>query len=107
MNIQDIMLRDIQDAERKQSERTERCTGDDCDFPWLAVAIWIAVALGALCATFTGGMCYQSHRALKAEREAAAWNERVERDATERARAMSNYELLNATRRECADPANR
>jgi hypothetical protein len=98
MNIQDIMLRDIQDAERKQSERNERCAGDDCDFPWLAVAIWLAVALGALGAAFTGGMAYQSHRALKAEREAAAWNERVERDATERARAMSNAEILATER---------
>ena len=108
MNIQDIMLRNIQDEERKQrEERDAASAGDDCDFPWLAVALWIAVGLAMLGAAFTGGMAYQSHRALKAEREAAAWNERVERDATERARAMSNYELLNATRRECADTANR
>ena len=111
MNIQDIMLRDIADEERKQRrERDERdaaSAGDECGFPWLAVTVWIAVALAALGAAFAGGMCYQSRRALKADRDFAAWCDRVEREATERARAMSNYELLNATRRECADPANR
>ena len=110
MTINDIMLRDIADEERKQRERNERdaaSAGDECGFPWLAVAVWLAVALAALGAAFTGGMCYQSRRALKADRDFAAWCDRVEREATERARAMSNYELLNATRRECADPANR
>lgn len=110
MNIQDIMLRDIADEERKQRKREERgaaSAGDECGFPWLAVAVWIAVALAALGAAFAGGMYFQSRRALKADRDFAAWNERVEREATERARAMSNYELLNATGRECADIANR
>ena len=110
MTINDIMIRDIQEAKRKQSERAEReaaTIGDECGFPWLAVAVWLAVALAALGAAFTGGMAYQSRRALKADRDFAAWYDRVEREATERARAMSNYELLNATRRKCADPANR
>ena len=110
MNIQDIMLRDIADEEGKQRERDERgaaSAGDECGFPWLAVAVWLAVALAALGAAFTGGIWYESRRALKADRDFAAWCDRVEREATERARAMSNYELLNATRRECADPANR
>ena len=110
MNIQDIMLRDIADEERKQREREERdaaSAGDEYGSLWLVVAVWITVALTALGAAFTGGMCYQSRRALKADRDFAAWCDRVEREATERARAMSNYELLNATRRECADPANR
>jgi len=111
MNIQDIMLRDIADEERKQKrEREERgaaSAGDECDFPWLAVAVWLAVRLAMLGAAFAGGMYFQSCRALKADRDFAAWYDRVEREATERARAMSNYELLNATRRECADPANR
>ena len=108
MNIQDIMLRNIQDEERKQrEERDAASAGDECGFPWLAVAVWLAVAFAALGAAFAGGMCYQSHRALKADRDFAAWCDRVEREATERARAMSNYELLNATRRECADTANR
>ncbi|MBP5509866.1 MAG: hypothetical protein J6Z49_03010 [Kiritimatiellae bacterium] len=101
MNIQDIMLRDIRDEERKQRER------DECGFPWLVVAVWIAVALTALVAAFVGGMCFQIRCDLKADRDFAAWCDRVEREATERARAMSNYELLNATRRECADAANR
>ena len=110
MHIQDIMLRDIADEERKQRERNERdaaSAGDECGLPWLAVAVWLAVALAALGAAFTGGIWYESRRALKADRDFAAWCDRVEREATERARAMSNYELLNATRRECADPANR
>lgn len=110
MNIQDIMLRDLADEERKQEARAERevaAIGDHCGLPWFAVAVWLAVALAALGAAFAGGMYFQSRRALKADRDFAAWNERTEREATERARAMSNHELLNATRRECADPANR
>lgn len=110
MTIQDIMLRDITEAERKQIERAEReaaTIGDRCGLPWLAVAMWLAVALAALGAAFAGGMCYQSHRALKADRDFAAWNERVEREATEAARAMSNYELLNATERKDATAADR
>ena len=111
MNIQDIMLRDIADEERKQKrkrdERDAANMGDECGFPWLAVAVWLAVALAALGAAFAGGMYFQSRRALKADRDFAAWYDRVEREATERARAMSNYELLNATGRECADTANR
>ena len=110
MTIQDIMLRDIAEAERKERERAEReaaTNGDRCGLPWLAVAIWLAVALAALGAAFAGGIRYESRRSLKADRDFAAWNERTDREATERARAMSNYELLNATRRECADPANR
>ena len=110
MTISDIMIRDIQDAERKQSERVERVEttwGDECGFPWLAIGICLAVALAGLGAAFTGGMAYQSRRALKADRDFAAWCDHAEREATERARAMSNYELLNATRRKCADPANR
>ena len=110
MNIQDIMLRDIADEEGKQRERDERDAanmGDECGFPWLAVAVWLAVALAALGAAFAGGIWYESRRSLKADRDFAAWNERTDREATERARAMSNYELLNATGRECADTANR
>ena len=108
MNIQDIMLRDIADEERKQRERAERETasaGDECGLPWLAVAVWLAAGLAMLGAAFAGGMCYQSHRALQASREFAAWNERVEREATEAARAMSNQELLDATERKDATAA--
>ena len=118
MDLTDIMERDIRDAEREQRERAEReqreradreaaTIGDRCGLPWLAVAIWLAVALAALGAAFSGGMAYQSRRALKADRDFAAWIERVEREATERARAMSNYELLNATERKDATAADR
>ena len=102
MTINDIMLRDIQETEREERKRDEHETasaGDECGFPWLAVAVWIAAGLAMLGAAFAGGMCYQSHRALKADRDFAAWNERVEREATEAAHAMSNQELLNATER--------
>ena len=102
MTINEIMLRDIEEAQRKWRERAERETesaDDDCVLPWLAVAVWIAAGLAMLGAAFAGGMFYQSHRALKASLEFAAWNERVEREATEAARAMSNQELLNATER--------
>lgn len=108
MTINDIMIRDIQEAERKERAEREAATiGDRCGFPWLAVAIWLAVALAALGAAFTGGIWYESRRAMKADRDFAAWNERVEREATERARAMSNYELLNATERKDATAADR
>lgn len=110
MNIQDIMLRDIRDEERKQRERDERdaaSAGDECGFPWLAVAVWIAVAHAALGAAFVGGVYFQSRRALKADRDFAAWNERTDREATERARAMSNQELLDATERKDATATDR
>ena len=110
MTIQDIMLRDIAEAEQKQSERAERevaTIGDRCGLPWLAVAMWLAVALAAMGAAFAGGIWYESRRALKADRDFAAWNERTDREATERARAMSNYELLNATERKDAPAADR
>ena len=102
MTINDIMIRDIAEAERKQSERAKReaaTIGDSCGLPWLSVAVWLTVALAALGAAITGGIWYESRRALKADRDFAAWNERVEREATEAARAMSNQELLNATER--------
>lgn len=110
MTINEIMLRDIRDVERKERERAKRETasaGDECGLPWLAVAVWIAAGLAMLGAAFAGGMCYQSHRALHASREFAAWNERVEREATEAARTMSNYELLKATWRKDATAADR
>ena len=110
MTINDIMQRDIEEAERKERERAEREAapiGDECGFPWLAVAAWLAVALTALGAAFAGGMFYQSNRALKADRDFAAWNERVEREATEAASTMSNYELLKATWRKGDTAADR
>ena len=110
MTIQDIMQRDIQETEREERECAEReaaTIGDRCGLPWLAVAMWLAVALAALGAAFAGGIWYESRRTLKADRDFAAWNERTDREATERARAMSNYELLNATERKDATAADR
>ena len=111
MNLTDIMERDIRDAEREQRERADR-ENDAADHSrpgetLLAVAVRLAAGLAMLGAAFVGGMCYQIHRALKADRDFAAWNERVEREATEAARAMSNYELLNATERKVAPAADR
>lgn len=97
MNINEIMLRDIADEDRRSMKygvRDAANIDDECDFPWLAVAEWLAVALAALVAAFAGGMCYHSRCDLKASRDRAAWYERVQREATERARAMSNEELL-------------
>ena len=112
MTINDIMMRDLMEEDRQQRKREEAAearhdTGDECGFPWLAVAVWLAVALAALGAAFAGGIWYESRRALKADRDFAAWNERTDREATERARAMSNYELLNATERKDATAADR
>ena len=101
MTINDIMLRDIAEAEREQRERDEHETasaGNECGLPWLAIGIWLAVALAGLGAAFAGGIWYESRRALKADSDFAAWNERVEREATECARAMSNAELLATER---------
>lgn len=105
MNINEIMGRDLTEEAGDDLE-TQR-SGGKFGFPWFAVAVWIAFALAALAAAFTAGMCYQSHRALKADRDFAAWYERVEREATERARAMGTNELLNATERNSAGAADR
>ena len=102
MNLTDIIERDIRDAEREQRERADReNNAADHSRPGetlLAVAVRLAAGLAMLGAAFAGGMCYQSHRALKADRDFAAWNERTDREATERARAMSNAELLATER---------
>ena len=101
MTINDIMMRDLMEEERKQREEAAEArhdAGDECGFPWLAVAVWLAAGLAMLGAAFAGGMCYQSRCALKASRDLAAWYERVEREATERAHAMSNHELLQTER---------
>ena len=110
MTINEIMLHDIAEAQRKWREHSELETasaGDECGLPWLAIGIWLAAGLAMLGAAFAGGMFYQSHRALQASREFAAWNEHVEREANDRARAMSNQELLNATERNCDTAADR
>ena len=104
MNINDIMLRDIQDAERKQSERAERVEttwGDVCAVPWLAVAVWLAVALAGLGAAFCGGMWFQAERTRKADCADAARSAETDRETARWARGLSNAELL-AKGRECA-----
>ena len=58
MNLNEIMERDIADAERQQGDRDERAAADEdmearCDrvlIRILAVLIWIAVACAAFCA---------------------------------------------------------
>lgn len=105
MTINDIMIRDIAEADAKERKRAEQeaaerrqaADGDECAFPWLAVCVWIAVAILALCAAFAAGMNWQSHRDLKAQEEHHAWLDSIERAAEARARAMSNRELLMAT----------
>lgn len=100
MTINDIMIRDMEKANKDWCERAEAesaAIGDRCSLPWLAVAILIVVALAALGAAFSAGVYYQSRRALKAQEEFHAWLERVDRDATARVRSMSDYELLKDT----------
>ncbi len=101
MTLTEIIERDIayENRRRERAERQPVHAGDESGFPRLAVAGWIAVGLAALGAAFAGGMRYQSHRALQASREFAAWDERAEREAAEAVRAMGNYELLKATER--------
>ena len=104
MTINDIMIRDIQDAERKQSERVERVEttwGDVCAVPWLAVGICLAVALAALGAAFCGGMWFQAERTRKADCADAARSAETDRETARWARGLSNAELL-AKGRECA-----
>ena len=104
MTINDIMIRDIQEADQKQSERAERAEttwGDECGFPWLAVAVWLAVALAGLGAAFCGGMWFQAERTRKADCADAARSAETDRDTARWARGLSNAELL-VKGRECA-----
>lgn len=98
MNIKEIMEREIAKAERMERDRHERgaADGNDCGMPWLAIFAWAAVALAALCAAFAAGSAWQSRRDLSAGREFAAWCDRSERAAAERARAMGTKEILAA-----------
>ena len=109
MTINDIMLRYIADAERgarerKERERAERGTasaGDECGLPWLAVAVWLAVALAGLGAAFCGGMWFQAERTRKADCANAARSAETDRETARWARGLSNVEIL-AKGRECA-----
>lgn len=99
MNIKEIMEHDIAEAERQRCAGSEReaAAGDECGIPWTAVCAWLAVALAALGAAFTAGADWRSRCDLKEQKEYHAWLDRVEREAQERVRGMSNHELLMAT----------
>ena len=104
MTINDIMLRDIAEAERKQRERAEHETasaGDECGLPWLAIGIWLAVALAGLGAAFAGGIWFQAERTRKADCADAARSAETDRETARWARGLSNAEIL-AKGRECA-----
>jgi hypothetical protein len=106
MNINDIMLRDILDEQKRQAatvspERVETTWGDVCAVPWLAVGIWLAVALAGLGAAFCGGMWFQAERTRKADYADAARSAETDRETARWARGLSNAELL-AKGRECA-----
>ena len=104
MTINDIMIRNIQESDQKQSERAERAEttwGDVCAVPWLAIGIWLAVALAGLGAAFCGGMWFQAERTRKADCADAARSAETDRETARWARGLSNAELL-AKGRECA-----
>ena len=106
MNINDIVLRDMLDEQKRQSakvspERVETTWGDECGFPWLAVAVWLAVALAGLGAAFCGGMWFQAEWTRKADCADAARSAETDRETARWARGLSNAELL-AKGRECA-----
>lgn len=105
MTINDIMRRDILDEEKKAKNAPDIQPQNDNKV--CAILMAVLVVLSMLGVVFAAGIYFESCRALKADREFTAWLDRIDREATAEARAMSNYELLNATRRECADTANR
>ena len=101
MNINDIMIRDVMDAQEQERRRDAHSSAiaDECAFPWLAVAVWLLFAMLALGAAFVAGMNYQGWHYRQVQAEHQAWIDRLERESAERARAMSNRELLRATER--------
>lgn len=106
MNINDIMLRDMLDEQKRQSakvspERLELTWSGVRAVPWLAVGIWLAVALAGLGAAFYGGMWFQAERTRKADCADAARSAETDRETARWARGLSNAELL-AKGRECA-----
>ena len=98
MTINEIMMREIMDEEHKQSERAENAPGVDCDFPWMRFAVVLLVLAAVLCAVFFAGTWWQSHRELVIDREYNAWFEKTANEAVEKAKAMSNAELLRTER---------
>ena len=66
MNIQDIMIRDIADEQRKsERERAEReaAVGDKCDFPWQAVFVWGSLLAAIIGGAFLAGRGYERRSA--------------------------------------------
>jgi hypothetical protein len=105
MNINDIVLRNMLDEQKQQAakvspERVETTWGDVCAVPWLAIGIWLAVALAGLGAAFCGGMWFQAERTRKADYADAARSAETDRETARWARGLSNAELL-AKGREC------
>ena len=104
MTINDIMMRDLQEEERKQRERAERVAatiGDRCGLPWVRIAIALFVIIAILGAVFMAGAAWQAN---EIRRQDDAFNRFLLdgiRDATRRVEAMTNAELLR-TERECA-----
>jgi len=89
MNINDIMARDMAEAEREAPREIEaRC---DRIMSWICTT---AIVLAALAAAFAAGMDYQARRDEKASREFSARCERIKLESAEAARCMSNAELL-------------
>ena len=65
MNIQDIMLRDIADEQRKvERERAEleAAVGDECGFPWQAV-LFLALLAATIVGAFLAGRGYERRSA--------------------------------------------
>lgn len=106
MNIEEIMERDIADAERQERERAERETSG-MEYGWIDAALKIGVGLAALAVAFAAGVFCERQRELNADRIRAEWHERVVREAKEAASAMSIEQLLEAGHRGCDDAANR
>ena len=93
MNITDIMQQEV--IEERERSRWEILTpAEDCSFPWIPFLVLIAVIISMLAFAFSCGVYYQACREEQASRENQAWLERIEREATESARAMSNAEIL-------------
>ena len=102
MNINDIILRDLMDADRAEKKEREsaaknNAVGDECASAWIAVSVWIALGIFALITAFLAGIEFQTRRDLKAQREHQAWYDKTRREAEARARAMTNNELLKVT----------
>jgi hypothetical protein len=105
MTINDIMMRDILDEEMKAKNAPD--IQPQKDNKVCAIIMAVLVVLSMLGVAFAAGIYFESCRALKADCEFTAWLDRIDREAAAEARAMSNYELLNATERKSVTTADR